>query len=80
MTGCGMRIRISAETIPGEGFSGARIIRKEAQKMFRQEGIRMPQPVISNYNEEKSSAEIRIVTLLDSIASMPSTTGSLTNK
>ena len=25
-------IRISAETIPGEGFSGARIIRKEAQK------------------------------------------------
>lgn len=47
-------IRISAETIPGEGFSGARIIRKEAQKMFRQEGIRMPQPVISNYNEEKS--------------------------
>ncbi|PCW16945.1 mechanosensitive ion channel protein MscS, partial [Listeria monocytogenes] len=29
-------------------------IRKEAQKMFRQEGIRMPQPVISNYNEEKS--------------------------
>lgn len=47
-------IRISAETIPGEGFSGARIIRKEAQKMFRQEGIRMPQPVISNYNEGKS--------------------------
>lgn len=47
-------IRISAETIPGEGFSGARIIRKEAQKMFRQEGIRMPQPVISNYIEEKS--------------------------
>lgn len=47
-------IRISAETIPGEGFSGARIIRKETQKMFRQEGIRMPQPVISNYNEGKS--------------------------
>lgn len=23
--------------------------------MFRQEGIRMPQPVISNYNEEKAN-------------------------
>ncbi|WP_256084488.1 mechanosensitive ion channel family protein, partial [Staphylococcus aureus] len=33
-------LRVSAETIPGEGFSGARIIRKEVQKMFLQEGIK----------------------------------------
>ena len=46
-------IRVSAETIPGEGASGARIIRKEAQRMFVQEGIRMPQPVFSQYNEKQ---------------------------
>lgn len=36
-------IRISAETIPGEGASGSRILRKEIQKMFVQEGIKLPQ-------------------------------------
>ena len=49
-------IRISAETIPGEGASGARIIRKEAQKMFIQEGIRMPQPLFTQYSEEQSKS------------------------
>ena len=38
-------IRISAETIPGEGASGSRILRKEIQKMFVQEGIKLPQPM-----------------------------------
>ncbi|EHJ07108.1 mechanosensitive ion channel family protein [Staphylococcus simiae] len=43
-------LRVSAETIPGEGASGARIIRKEAQKMFIQEGIKTPQPLYAAYN------------------------------
>ncbi|BBD91063.1 MULTISPECIES: mechanosensitive ion channel family protein [Staphylococcus] len=47
-------IRVSAETIPGEGASGARIIRKEAQRMFVQEGIRMPQPLFTQYDEAQS--------------------------
>ena len=48
-------IRISAETIPGEGASGARIIRKK-HKMFIQEGIRMPQPLFTQYSEEQSKS------------------------
>ena len=37
--------RISAETIPGEGASGSRILRKEIQRVFVQEGIKLPQPI-----------------------------------
>lgn len=33
-------LRVSAETIPGEGFSGARIIRKEVQKCFYKKVLR----------------------------------------
>lgn len=42
-------LRISAETIPGEGASGARIIRKEVQSMFLQEGIKTPQVMFPPY-------------------------------
>ncbi|MDQ7187191.1 mechanosensitive ion channel family protein, partial [Staphylococcus aureus] len=47
-------LRISAETIPGEGFAGARIIRKEVQKMFLQEGIKTPQPIMTAYNHSEN--------------------------
>ncbi len=47
-------MRISAETIPGEGFAGARIIRKEVQKMFLQEGIKTPQPIMTAYNSSEN--------------------------
>ena len=48
-------IRISAETIPGEGASGSRILRKEIQKMFVQEGIKLPQPMYVR-NTDKQDA------------------------
>lgn len=43
-------IRISAETIPGEGFSGARILRKEIQQFFQLEDIKTPQPAMVQYD------------------------------
>ena len=43
-------IRISAETIPGEGFSGARILRKEIQQFFKLKGIKTPQPAMVQYD------------------------------
>lgn len=48
-------IRISAETIPGEGASGSRILRKEIQKMFVQEGIKLPQSMYVR-NTDKQDA------------------------
>ena len=48
--------RISAETIPGEGASGSRILRKEIQRVFVQEGIKLPQPIyIKNNNQQGKS-------------------------
>ncbi|MBL3398707.1 mechanosensitive ion channel family protein [Staphylococcus pasteuri] len=46
-------IRISAETIPGEGASGERIIRKEVQRLFVRENIKMPKPIFAPYDEQK---------------------------
>lgn len=46
-------IRISAETIPGEGASGGRIIRKEVQRLFVRENIKMPKPIFAPYDEQK---------------------------
>ncbi|PTI49759.1 mechanosensitive ion channel protein MscS [Staphylococcus xylosus] len=42
-------LRISAETIPGEGFTGARILRKEILKLFKLKEIKMPQPMMVQY-------------------------------
>lgn len=39
-------LRISAETIPGEGASGARILRREIQHFFNVKGIEVPQPTM----------------------------------
>ncbi|MBF7018066.1 mechanosensitive ion channel family protein [Staphylococcus durrellii] len=39
-------LRISAETIPGEGASGARILRREIQHFFNAKGIEVPQPTM----------------------------------
>lgn len=48
--------RIYAETIPGEGASGSRILRKEIQRVFVQEGIKLPQPIyIKNNNQQGKS-------------------------
>lgn len=48
--------RISAETIPGEGASGSRILRKEIQRVFVQEGIKLQQPIyIKNNNQQGKS-------------------------
>ncbi|VED29941.1 mechanosensitive ion channel family protein [Staphylococcus warneri] len=46
-------IRISAETIPGEGAAGCRIIRKEVQRLFVRENIKMPKPIFAPYDEQK---------------------------
>lgn len=46
-------IRISAETIPGEGAAGGRIIRKEVQRLFVRENIKMPKPIFAPYEEQK---------------------------
>ncbi|WP_154872616.1 mechanosensitive ion channel family protein [Staphylococcus pasteuri] len=46
-------IRIYAETIPGEGASGGRIIRKEVQRLFVRENIKMPKPIFAPYDERK---------------------------
>lgn len=39
-------LRISAETIPGEGASGERILRREIQHFFNVKGIEVPQPTM----------------------------------
>ncbi|MCI2948461.1 mechanosensitive ion channel family protein [Staphylococcus caledonicus] len=46
--------RISAETIPGEGASGSRILLREIQRVFVQEGIKLPQPIYIKNNDKQS--------------------------
>lgn len=46
--------RISAETIPGEGASGSRILLREIQRVFVQEGIKLPQPIYIKNNGKQS--------------------------
>ena len=46
-------LRVSAETIPGEGFSGARIIQKKYKNVL-QEGIKTPQPITTPFNHSEN--------------------------
>ncbi|PTE68843.1 mechanosensitive ion channel protein MscS [Staphylococcus devriesei] len=46
--------RISAETIPGEGASGSRILLREIQRVFVQEGIKLPQSIYIKNNDKQS--------------------------
>ncbi|ALM55924.1 mechanosensitive ion channel family protein [Staphylococcus equorum] len=46
---------ISAETIPGEGFSGARILRKEILKLFKQHEIQIPKPMMVQYDANQQN-------------------------
>ncbi|PTK95431.1 mechanosensitive ion channel family protein [Staphylococcus gallinarum] len=48
-------LSISAETVPGEGFSGARILRKEIHKLFKDNGIKVPQPVMVQYDSNQQN-------------------------
>ncbi|MEN3090548.1 MAG: mechanosensitive ion channel family protein [Staphylococcus pseudoxylosus] len=48
-------LRISAETIPGEGFTGARILRKEILKLFKLKEIKMPQPMMVQYEANQQN-------------------------
>lgn len=48
-------LRISAETIPGEGFTGARILRKEILKLFKIKEIKMPQPMMVQYEPNQQN-------------------------
>jgi len=48
-------LRISAETIPGEGFTGARILRKEILKLFKLKEIKMPQPMMVQYEPNQQN-------------------------
>ncbi|MCG7337915.1 mechanosensitive ion channel family protein [Staphylococcus sp. ACRSN] len=48
-------LSISAETVPGEGFSGARILRKEIHKLFKVNGIKVPQPVMVQYDSNQQN-------------------------
>lgn len=48
-------LSVSAETIPGEGASGGRILRKEILKLFKLKEIKTPQPTMVQYdaNQQK---------------------------
>ncbi|MDK9868830.1 mechanosensitive ion channel family protein [Staphylococcus equorum] len=46
---------ISAETIPGEGFSGARILRKEILKLFKKHEIQIPKPMMVQYDANQQN-------------------------
>lgn len=48
-------LSVSAETIPGEGASGGRILRKEILKLFKFKEIKTPQPTMVQYdaNQQK---------------------------
>lgn len=48
-------LRISAETIPGEGFTGACILRKEILKLFKLKEIKMPQPMMVQYEPNQQN-------------------------
>ncbi|WP_145468343.1 mechanosensitive ion channel family protein [Staphylococcus pettenkoferi] len=44
---------ITAETIPGEGAAGGRILRKEIYNFFKVKGIKMPKPLMVQYAPDK---------------------------
>lgn len=44
---------ITAETIPGEGAAGGRILRKEIYNFFKAKGIKMPKPLMVQYDPDK---------------------------
>lgn len=44
---------ITAETIPGEGAAGGRILRKEIYNFFKVKGIKMPKPLMVQYDPDK---------------------------
>ncbi len=48
-------LSISAETIPGEGAAGARILRKEILKLFKLEEIKVPQPMMVQYDPNQQN-------------------------
>ena len=48
-------LRISAETIPGEGASGGRILRKEILKLFKVKEIKTPQPTMVQYDANQQN-------------------------
>lgn len=47
-----VRLKIAAETTPGETFTGARILRKEILGFFRREGIQVPRPSMVQFNAQ----------------------------
>ena len=44
---------ITAETIPGEGAAGGRILRKEIYNFFKVKGIKIPKPLMVQYDPDK---------------------------
>ncbi|MGE0974897.1 mechanosensitive ion channel family protein [Staphylococcus cohnii] len=48
-------LSVSAETIPGEGASGARILRKEILKLFKQKEIKTPKPMMLQYDPNQQN-------------------------
>ena len=50
-----MTLRITAETIPGEGTTGARILRKELQRYMKMKNIKAPQPLMVQYDTGQQS-------------------------
>ncbi|EKU48180.1 mechanosensitive ion channel family protein [Staphylococcus massiliensis] len=46
-------IKITAETIPGEGFAGARILRREIKEFFQREGIKPSTPAYVSYDPNR---------------------------
>lgn len=48
-----MIVTISAETIPGEGFAAGRILRKEILKLFKAKDVKVPQPVMLQYDSNQ---------------------------
>ena len=52
-----VRIRVAGETLPGESFSGSRILRRELKEFLQAEGIEAPMPTLVQLYKDQQNAE-----------------------
>lgn len=50
-------IRVAGETIPGESFSGSRILRRELKEFLQSEGIEAPMPTLVQLYQEQQNKD-----------------------
>lgn len=50
-------IRVAGETIPGESFSGSRVLRRELKEFLQSEGIEAPMPTLVQLYQEQQNKD-----------------------